>query len=553
MANNTTLSGQLNANDLIFMSGDIGTTNNAVTRFDEYLLTVDQPTANLTLTFTPTGATDVALVAANPEDGTELAGSFNEGNPATSTTALIPGQTEYRVILTTNEAAPVFPIDYKIQALVDAGNVTLSSLTNSITGAPQSGNTLSLNGQLTDGDFLALPSPTNYSLADEYRVATTLAGETLTAQVSSGSGFTPRLQIIDMTNGVITDDVAGVGVSATEALAANTEYRVRVFSNTPLGEQDTRNYTLVLTAPTGVKAAELSPSQGAGLAQINTPTQPAPLPPTASNTAEYASYNMGEQGSAQNPDPTAPTNQFDLIGLSVGDDTIDLNAPPNLGTPPIFTDLTPAILPDGSTDFNNARWVVAFGGNDTFTGTAANDVPIVGNQGNDTFNMGDGDDVAVGGADADELNGEAGDDILNGNRGNDIVNGGDGNDLLNGGADDDVLIGGAGQDTLSGDLGRDFLTGGTNSDTFILTNSTATATAAEADVITDFSVAEADKIQLDGVGFADIALEAVDVAIDAGAATASTALKVIASGQYVGVVQGVTPFEIAEASGSIFV
>ncbi|MGC9505685.1 calcium-binding protein [Baaleninema sp.] len=552
MANNATLSGQLNANDLIFMSGDIGATNNAVTRFDEYLITVDQPTANLTLTLTPTGATSVALVAANPEDGTQLAGSFNEGNPATSTTALISGQNEYRVILTTNEAAPVFPIDYKLQTLVDAGNVSVSSLTNSITGAPQSGQTLSLTGQLTDGDFLALPSAGTYSLADEYRVATTLAGETLTAQVS-GTGFTPRLQIIDMTNGTIVDDVSGSGVSATGALAANTEYRVRVFSDTTLGEQDARNYNLVLTAPTGVKAAELSPSQGAGLAQINTPTQPAPLAPTAANTAEYASYNIGEQGSAQNPDSTQATNQFDLIGLSGGDDVIDLNAPPTLGTPQIFTDLTPAILPDGTPDYNNARWVVAFGGNDTFTGTAGNDVPLVGNQGNDTFNMGDGDDVAVGGADADVLNGEGGNDILNGNRGNDVVNGGDGNDILNGGADDDVLNGGAGQDTLSGDLGRDFLTGGANADTFVLTSSTATATAAEADVITDFSVAEADRIQLQGVGFADISLEAVDVAIDAGAATASTALKVIASGQYVGVVQGVTPFEIAEASGSIFV
>ncbi|MBP0000619.1 MAG: hypothetical protein J7641_16745 [Cyanobacteria bacterium SID2] len=553
MANNATLSGQLNINDLIFMSGDIGTTNNAVTRFDQYLITVDQPTANLTLTLTPTGGTNVAIVAANPADGTQVAGSFDEGLTPTSTAALIAGQTTYRVIVTTNEAAPAFPVDYKVRAQVDTGNVTLAALTTSISGAPQSGNTLALNGQLTQGDFLGLPAAATYSLADEYRVVPTFAGETLTAQVSQGTGFTPRLQIIDVTNGVITDDVTGVGVSATEALVAGNEYRVRVLSNTALGENDTRNYTLALSVPNGLNVAELSPAQGSGLAEVNTPTIAAAPDPVAANTAQYASFDKGAQGSAQNPDPNAVTNDFNLIGLSGGDDTIDFNAPPTLGTPQIFTDLRPGINTDGSTNFDDARWVVALSGNDTFIGTGNNDVPIVGNAGNDTFNLGAGADVAVGGADSDALNGEDDNDILNGNVGNDQVNGGNGDDTLNGGADDDVLTGGAGKDLLSGDRGRDFLTGGLNDDTFVLNSSTATATEAGADVITDFSIAEADKIQLVGVTFADVTLDAIDLAVDGGASGASTAIKITASGQYLGVVQGVTPYDLAAASGSTFI
>jgi Ca2+-binding RTX toxin-like protein len=75
-----------------------------------------------------------------------------------------------------------------------------------------------------------------------------------------------------------------------------------------------------------------------------------------------------------------------------------------------------------------------------------------------------GDDILVGGADADTLLGLNGDDTLQGGDGDDLLVGGNGDDTLQGqgGADtlqgergDDLLIGGAGSDTLDGGSGED--------------------------------------------------------------------------------------------------
>jgi Ca2+-binding RTX toxin-like protein len=70
------------------------------------------------------------------------------------------------------------------------------------------------------------------------------------------------------------------------------------------------------------------------------------------------------------------------------------------------------------------------------------------------------------------FDGGAGDDWVYGNGGNDKLNGGDGWDNLNGGAGDDVLSGGLGVDTL---------TGGDGFDTFVFTKGAGIAT------VTDFN------------------------------------------------------------------
>uniref|UniRef100_UPI002608F272 beta strand repeat-containing protein n=1 Tax=uncultured Roseibium sp. TaxID=1936171 RepID=UPI002608F272 len=59
-----------------------------------------------------------------------------------------------------------------------------------------------------------------------------------------------------------------------------------------------------------------------------------------------------------------------------------------------------------------------------------------------------------------------------------------------GGEGNDVIIGGDGDDVLIGGLGSDTLTGGAGADTFVLTS------LAEADIITDYSFDEGDKIDL---------------------------------------------------------
>src|SRR5262245_53290536 len=87
--------------------------------------------------------------------------------------------------------------------------------------------------------------------------------------------------------------------------------------------------------------------------------------------------------------------------------------------------------------------------------------------------------------------------------GNDLYNrlsGGDGNDELWGNEGEDVLLGGNGNDRLIGDgrpwnFGADTLTGGAGADTFVFWQ-IADSTPADYDIITDFSSAQGDKIDL---------------------------------------------------------
>jgi Ca2+-binding RTX toxin-like protein len=129
-------------------------------------------------------------------------------------------------------------------------------------------------------------------------------------------------------------------------------------------------------------------------------------------------------------------------------------------------------------------------GNDSLTGGAVFD-DINGNTGDDSASGGAGDDWVVGGKDNDRLLGEDGADIVYGNLGNDTCEGGAGNDLVRGGQQDDVLVGGAGDDWLSGDRDNDTLTGGAGADVF------HTFGDAGIDRVTDFNLAQGDRVQLD--------------------------------------------------------
>jgi Ca2+-binding RTX toxin-like protein len=82
-----------------------------------------------------------------------------------------------------------------------------------------------------------------------------------------------------------------------------------------------------------------------------------------------------------------------------------------------------------------------------------------------------------------------GHDIVNGNLGADTIFGGAAGDTLRGGQGDDTITGGASGDWLSGDLGHNTLTGGGGADTF--------HGGGGIDQITDFSLTQGDRVQLD--------------------------------------------------------
>lgn len=113
----------------------------------------------------------------------------------------------------------------------------------------------------------------------------------------------------------------------------------------------------------------------------------------------------------------------------------------------------------------------------------------------DTYFDGNSQPTIIAGNDGDDvIDGGGGADFILGNRGNDIMDGGTGRDVLFGGRGDDSMIGGAGRDFLSGDFGTDTMKGGSGSDTFYFNARTADAV----DTITDYSLAQGDKILLDG-------------------------------------------------------
>lgn len=158
-------------------------------------------------------------------------------------------------------------------------------------------------------------------------------------------------------------------------------------------------------------------------------------------------------------------------------------------------------------DYYKVQLTESTNSNKIVNGSACNDLLFghLRNDGHDeTFYAGDGNDLIFadwlfsGAPGPDrwtvEPNGLA--DVLYGEAGNDLLVGGGGVDQLDGGTGNDVLIGG---------FGKDNLTGGAGADKFVFN---ASRNAADADTITDFSLAEGDQILLDTAIFGANALTA---------------------------------------------
>ncbi|MFN6977359.1 MAG: calcium-binding protein, partial [Gemmobacter sp.] len=96
----------------------------------------------------------------------------------------------------------------------------------------------------------------------------------------------------------------------------------------------------------------------------------------------------------------------------------------------------------------------------------------------------------VGTTGADRILGTAAGDVLRGLAGRDRLSGAGGDDLLEGGGGADTLLGGDGNDTLIGGRGNDVLGGGAGADRFVF------GAGDGRDRITDFSVAEGDRLAL---------------------------------------------------------
>jgi serralysin len=103
---------------------------------------------------------------------------------------------------------------------------------------------------------------------------------------------------------------------------------------------------------------------------------------------------------------------------------------------------------------------------------------------------GRGDDVIIGNAVANDLQGRAGNDRLSGGAGDDYIGGGDGDDILSGDEDNDVIDGGDGNDVIAGGGGNDYLLGGKGRNLFVF------APCGGHDLIADFQEGASNNIDL---------------------------------------------------------
>ncbi|MEG4446124.1 calcium-binding protein [Microcoleus sp. AT9_B5] len=582
MANTDTKTGELDQNDIIFKS-PFGT----FTRADEYDLNTSAIGQPVTLSLTAQDSTkyDTFLQVINATTGEVLADS-DDTDPTNLNSVISPSQTnpdgpgddnssipnsltvaggiKYKVRVTSYGNPQLdlsSPNPYSLQASIPTGDISLVPRGSNFSGSPLTGTpAVTLTGKLEGSKDFTFPAPGGgQTLADEFLVTTSLVGQPLNISLSSTTnGFDPYVEVVNADTGVVVgDNDSGGGLNAQLTgvpRQANTNYRIRVTSNTPL-TAPSADYSLQVTVPQGT--VTLTPRSGdtpiitptptpptptpiptptppiptptppipTPTPPIPTPTPPTPTPtptPTANGTPVAIATPAINDAAPGNPtgQPANTVNAQQFYNLSDGNDNISLlSLPPAAAGKPIF----------------------ALSGNDNIIGTSGTDI-INGMQGADTIDGGAGTDSMNGGKGSDQIDGGAGDDALVGNNDNDTLIGGDGNDILAGGKENDVLIGGNGDDILLGDRGQDILTGGSGNDTFVLAGGQAAATRlADADVIVDFTAG--DKIGLtEGNTFASLTFEAVSLSLNGGAGVSSTAIKL--GTNYLGIVQGVAQSEL---------
>jgi Ca2+-binding RTX toxin-like protein len=191
-----------------------------------------------------------------------------------------------------------------------------------------------------------------------------------------------------------------------------------------------------------------------------------------------------------------------------------------------FTDSDDRVTGSALNDMIHAR-----PGNDYLDGKAGDDL-LYGQKGDDGIRGGDGNDIIFGGE---------GIDFITGDRGNDFISSGKGNDRIYGGDGDDILFGDGGNDYLCGEMGADTLTGGLGFDVFAIAIGTGSIGPAAADVINDFTLNQ-DKINL----ISPLAFNQLNIFQGTGALVSDTIIQYQVTGEYLGILKGVTASSIVE-------
>jgi Ca2+-binding RTX toxin-like protein len=186
----------------------------------------------------------------------------------------------------------------------------------------------------------------------------------------------------------------------------------------------------------------------------------------------------------------------DIIFASSGNDSVNGGSGTDsllfYDSADVFINLNPA-LPNVNKANQVGEGVTTFTSVEVFWTDDGND-GLIGNDQANTFLSGGGNDG---------LYGYGGNDWLNGGDDDDTLSGGNGSDLVEGADGDDVVVGGSGNDYLWGGFGVDTLTGGSGADDFRFQDGDSGVGAGNRDLITDFSKAAGDDIDLATFGNLD--------------------------------------------------
>ncbi|UPY35439.1 Calx-beta domain-containing protein [Sediminicoccus sp. KRV36] len=450
----------VNDDALLNISGPVGLINEG-----------DAGSTAFTFTVTRLGDTTGAASASYAVSGTANADDFVGGVLPSGTVNFAAGQTTQTITInvagdTDFEVNEAFAVTLSAPSGASLGTATASATIRNDDAAPPA--TLSVAATLADRPE-GLPGSTLLT----FTVTRTgdVSGASSAAWAIAGSGLNPT-DAADFVGGVLPSGIVSFAAGQTSRVI-----NVNAAGDT-VWEAD-ESFTLTLSSPVG---SVLGTSTAQGVLRNDDPTRFA-------IAAADAAKSEGQAGST--PFTFTVTRDGDTsVAHSITYGVVG-NGPSKANG----TDFVGGAMPGGTVDFAAGET------SKLLTINVQGDTSAEANEGfavvisTATPGLAIATAVALGSIlneDAAAIVGSNAANTLTGTAFGEAIFGQGGNDLLDGAGGDDVLDGGNGNDTLIGGAGKDRLTGGANADTFRFDD----VFDADGDVITDFTVAQGDKVDL---------------------------------------------------------
>ena len=205
------------------------------------------------------------------------------------------------------------------------------------------------------------------------------------------------------------------------------------------------------------------------------------VPPTNFRNA----FNKNVNTTSQKPTTATTPNTVDAhIDTTTSKATTPIQTTKNLQT--TFAELAKCLAA------GTCRPIVGSEGDDRIQGGNGTSL-IIGLAGNDIIHGGTGDNIIIGGPGDDQLYGGGGNNIIiAGGQGTNQIYGGKGNNILIAGSGNTLLVAGHGNDKLYGGSGNDVLIGGPGADYFACGASGTAAASTSKSVVLNFNASKGD-------------------------------------------------------------